>query len=193
MFPLGLCTAFLSADLLELWVGARYRDQAVLVVILVTASVAFTSQWPAGSVFQGMGRFGPFAVASLISGVANVTLSLLLVGPYGLVGVAVGTLVPSVAEAVFFAGPYTLRKLAIPARAFLRQVLVPTMVPAVPCAAVLLVAGRLGGEPSWLRLVATGALASGAYGIGYLLSPTATQERAVVATIVRRRPAGGQR
>lgn len=192
MFPLGLCAAFLSADLLELWVGARYRDQAVLVVILVTASVAFTSQWPAGSVFQGMGRFGPFAVASLISGVANVTLSLLLVGPYGLVGVAVGTLVPTVAEAFFFAGPYTLRKLGIPARAFLWQVLVPTMLPAVPCAAVLFAAGRLGGEPSWARLIATGALATGAYGLGYLLSPSARQERAVVAAMVRRRSATGR-
>jgi O-antigen/teichoic acid export membrane protein len=162
------------------------------VVILVTASVAFTSQWPAGSVFQGMGRLGPFAVASLISGVANVTLSLLLVGPYGLLGVAVGTLVPTVAEAFFFAGPYTLRKLGIPARAFLWQVLVPTILPALPCAAVLFAAGRLGGEPSWVRLIGTGALATGVYGLGYLLSPSARQERAVVAAMVRRRPATGR-
>jgi O-antigen/teichoic acid export membrane protein len=188
MFPLGLCTAFLSADLLELWVGAQYRDQAVLVVILVIASVAFTSQWPAGSVFQGMGRFGPFAVASLLSGVANVALSLLLVRPFGLVGVAVGTLVPTVLEAFFFAGPYSMRKLGIPGTALLRQVLAPTVLPALPCAAVLVAALGLGGEPSWVGLVVTGALATGVYLGGYLLAPAAGQERAVVTAIMRRRP-----
>ncbi len=186
MLPLALCAGFLSGDLLELWVGKQYRDQAVLVVVLVIASVAFTSQWPAGSVFQGMGRFGWFAVAGLVSGVLNVALTLALVKPYGLTGVVVGTLVPTLLEAFLFVLPYTLWKLSVPTGALVRQVLLPALLPVLPCVAVLIVAHRLVDHPSWPALSLTGVAAVVAYQTAYLLVPTAAAERALAVRLVRR-------
>lgn len=187
MLPMALCACFLSADLLELWVGAQYRGEARLVVVLVIASVAATSQWPAGSVFQGIGRFGPFAVGALVTGVATVALTLTLVRPYGLVGVVIGVLVPTVAEALFFVGPFTLRRLGVPASALAREVLLPVLLPMLPCVAVLLVARRLLDTASWPTLLLTGAVASAAYVGGYLLSPATDLERNMLVGLARRR------
>ncbi|HEY8720517.1 lipopolysaccharide biosynthesis protein [Pengzhenrongella sp.] len=186
MFPLALCAGFLAGDLLELWVGAKYRDQGVLVVVLVIASVAFTSQWPAGSVFQGIGRFGWFAVASLVSGVLNVALTVFLIKPYGLMGVAVGTLVPTVLEALACVLPYTLWKLGIPVGAVVRQVLIPTVLPVAPCVGVLLLAARLVDQPSWPALILTGLAGGAAYAVAYLFIPAAAAERALAARTLRR-------
>ncbi|WP_377640282.1 lipopolysaccharide biosynthesis protein [Oryzobacter terrae] len=185
--PFGLVTAFLAADLLEAWVGAAYRDQAPLVVVLVAAGVASTSQWPAGSVFQGMGRFGPFAVGALVTGVASVVLAVVLVGPYGLTGVAVATLVPTVLEALFFVGPFALRRLGVDLRTLLGTALVPAVVPAVPCAALLLWATRTLDTSGWLALLATGAAAIAVYLAGYLAVPAARAEREALSRAVRLR------
>jgi O-antigen/teichoic acid export membrane protein len=184
VLPLALCLGFLAGDLLELWVGEEYRDSAVLVVVLVIASVAFTSQWPAGSVFQGIGRFGWFAVASLVSGALNVLLTIVLVQRYGLIGVVFGTLVPTALEALCFVLPYAARKLDVSARAFTREVLVPAVLPAVPCAGVLLLAGWLTDRASWLALVVTAAVAAGAYLGTYLLLPAASAERALARRVL---------
>ncbi len=186
MLPVALCVGFLSGDLLELWVGPRYRGQAVLVVLLVIASVVITSQWPAGPIFQGTGRFGWFAVASLTSGVANVVLTLVLIQPYGLVGVVVGTLVPNVLEAVLFVLPYTLWRLQIRMVVYLREALAPALLPAIPSAAVLTVSREIVSEPSWLSLVLTGVAAVLAYAVAYLAVPSAVAERSLAAAAVRR-------
>lgn len=187
MLPLALCAGFLAGDLLELWVGEQYRQQAVLVVVLVIASTATTSQWPAGSVFQGMGRFGWFAVAALVSGVLTVILILILVRPYGLIGVVIGVLVPALLESFLFVLPYTLRTLQVGAGQAVRQVVLPTLLPAFPCAAVLVGADRVIDGPSWPTLVLTGMLAVAVYLGGYLLMPSASTERAMMARLLRRR------
>ncbi|HEX2175487.1 MAG TPA: oligosaccharide flippase family protein [Nocardioidaceae bacterium] len=185
MLPLALCAAVLAGDLLELWVGAEYRDNAALVVVLVLASVALTSQWPAGSVLQGMDRFGPVAVAALVSGVANVILTIALVGPYGLMGVALGTLVPTVAEAFLFVLPFTLRALHVPFRQLVTHVAAPVLLPVAPCVLVLLLTQRLVPGPTWLGVIASGLLAVAVYQAVYLLMPIASQERALVTRRLR--------
>lgn len=186
MLPLALCASFLAGDLLELWVGPRYRGEAVLVILLVIASVVITSQWPAGSIFQGTGRFGWFAVASLTSGVANVLLTLILIQPYGLIGVVVGTLVPNVLEALMFVLPYTLWRLRIRLVEYLREAIAPALLPAIPSAAVLVVSGEIVSQPSWFSLGVTGAAAVLAYAAAYLAVPSAAAERSVAARAVRR-------
>jgi O-antigen/teichoic acid export membrane protein len=180
MLPLATCAALLAGDLLQLWVGAEYRDHAALVAILVAASVALTSQWPAGSVLQGINRFGPVAAAALVSGVANVTLTLALIGPYGLIGVALGTLIPTVAEAFLFVLPFTLRVLRVRVRDLAAQALLPVVVPLLPCVLVLLAADRLTGSVSWPSLLITGLAAVAVYEAVYLMLPAARRERRMV-------------
>lgn len=186
MLPLALCTAFLAGDLLELWVGEEYREHAPLVVLLVAASVAATSQWPAGAVFQGTGRFGWLAVTSIVTGVLTVAMTVVLVQSNGLVGAAVGSAVPSVLEAFGFVLPYAMHRLGVPVGVLVRQVVVPTALPVLPCVLVLVVAASVVDQPSWAALVVTGAVALVAYGLVYLMVPAAQEERALAGRAVRR-------
>src|SRR5262249_50375839 len=90
--PFGCTLVILARPILTLWVGADYADYAHLVTILVVASLIDTSQWPGGSVLQGMARHRPLAIISVGTGVTNLALSIVLVRNLGLTGVALGTL-----------------------------------------------------------------------------------------------------
>ncbi len=132
-----------------------------------------------------MGRFGPFAVGALVTGVLSVALAVVLVGPYGLEGVAVAMLVPTVLEALFFVGPFAIRRLGVDLRSLLEVALVPAVLPAVPCAALLLWATRTFDTSGWLALLATGAAGLAVYVAGYLAMPAAGTEREALARALR--------
>lgn len=139
--PLGLVLSILAAPLLGAWVGSTYTQYAPLVMILVMAGLIDMSQWAASHVLQGMERHHPLAVISIGSALANLVLSLILVQTWGLIGVAIGTLIPTTIECLFFVMPYTMRVTGVNARQALREIFLPGLLPAIPAAAVL----------AWLR------------------------------------------
>jgi O-antigen/teichoic acid export membrane protein len=52
------------------------------------------AQQPGITLIYGLGEVGMFAKVSLIEAIGNLALSIILVGPYGLLGVALGTAIP---------------------------------------------------------------------------------------------------
>lgn len=193
MVPLALTVSWLAADFLELWVGANYREYADLVVLLVGASVAFTSQWPAGAIFQGMGQFGALSVAALVSGLSTVGLTLWWVGPYGLTGVAMGTLVPMVAEAALFTLPFSVRKLQVAWKDLLRQVVLPLVVPTFACAGVLWLSERWTEQASWLGMTVTSLACWSVFATIYLALPGAGEERRLAWRVLQQLARRGER
>jgi hypothetical protein len=67
----------------------------------------------------------------------NLGLSIALVRPLGITGVALATLIATAAEMFFFVFPFALRVADVDARSALEQVLVPTLVPAIPAVGAL--------------------------------------------------------
>jgi O-antigen/teichoic acid export membrane protein len=191
MLPAGLVAAFLAGDLLELWVGPEFRSQAPVVVLLVLASIASTSQWPAGAMFQGMGRFGAFAVGALVTGLVSLVLSIVLVRDHGLVGVAVATLVPMTLEALFFVGPFAIRRLGVDVRSLMVTAVLPALVPALACGAVLLVCTWALDTSTWPALLGSAALSTAAYLLGYLAMPGTEGERVALGRLLRSARPGG--
>lgn len=122
----------LAGPVLGAWVGSSYRPYSYLVVFLGIALLLDTSTTPAGSVMQAMGRLRPIALASFFSGVTNLVLSIILVQRIGLVGVALGTLIPTAVESLGFMPIFVMRELDLRPRALLRGILFPVIVPAVP-------------------------------------------------------------
>lgn len=68
-----------------------------------------TSQWPASLVLQGMARHRPIALMGIGSGIVNLVLSILLIRWIGIMGVALGTLVPTDLECFGFVLLYAMR------------------------------------------------------------------------------------
>lgn len=175
------------ADLiLTAWVGAEYASAASLVIILSLASVALTSSYPAGSILQGIGRFRLIAVSSLISGLANLALSIYLAANVGVVGVAVGTLIPTTAEALLVVTPYSMHVLGVSLRDLMFRVWGPIAIATLPAAAVMLLLRATFDLTNLVTLIPAAAVGGGTYLLAYFAFPQTAREREVVLDVARR-------
>jgi O-antigen/teichoic acid export membrane protein len=185
--PVGGILAYLAGPILTVWVGPMYADAAPLVWILVAATAVDSVLWPAGSVMQALSRHRPLALMAIGSGVANLTLSILLVQRVGPFGVALGTLVPASVEALVFVLPFSARVLNITVRQVAREVILPGLAPLLPMYSVLAILVGFGlVEPS--GLVAIACLATVAlfvYAATYLSLGPGAAERHVLWSLVR--------
>lgn len=76
------------------WAGADYSG-AVPVLIIISAAYAFAlSQNPSIILLYAMNKHHYYAFYTILEAAANVLLSILLVGQYGILGVALGTAIP---------------------------------------------------------------------------------------------------
>jgi len=175
--PLAVGVIVFAQPFLMAWVGAPYDQYAYLVVILTLASLMDTSQWPAGAILQGMGRHRLLALITLGSALANLGLSLLLVRPLGLAGVALGTLIPTTIESLFFVLPYVMRVNRISLRIVLTEIYLPALLPAVPMAIVLYGLREIFQPVSLIAIAALGGLGLLVYVIGYAIMGAGRVER----------------
>ncbi|MDQ3880804.1 MAG: oligosaccharide flippase family protein, partial [Chloroflexota bacterium] len=164
---LALTVAILASAILEVWVGAAYAPYGYLVAILAAVVVIDTLGWTAGSVLTGLGLHRPLAWMATGNAAVKVVLSIILVHPFGLPGVAVAAIVPSAVEAAFFVMPYSLRALGVRASEFAAQVVFPNVLPTAVMLAALVVAATLTDTDSAAALAATLPLAFLAYFVAY--------------------------
>ncbi|HZT09026.1 MAG TPA: oligosaccharide flippase family protein [Chloroflexota bacterium] len=156
--PLGCILALLAGPLLEAWVGESFADAAAVVVVLTIASLFDAFLMPAGAILQGMNRHRPLAIMAVASGVTNLALSVVLASQLGIMGVAVGTLIPTVFECTVMVMPYAMRVVGITPKQLVMQAIWPALVPTIPMAIALYALERA-VRPTSLPTVASLALA----------------------------------
>jgi O-antigen/teichoic acid export membrane protein len=183
LLPIACTIVILARSILMAWVGASYASYAYLVFILTLASVIVTSQWPAGSILQGMGRHRLLALTSLGSGLVNLLLSIALVRKFGLTGVALGTLIPTTAEAIGFVLPYGMWVIGVSGTQVLRESYLPALMPAIPMVIVLYSLERLVVLSSLLSIAVVAAIGLLVYVIGYLSVGASRTERQAYRSI----------
>ncbi len=143
IFPICAVLVILGKSVIEVWVGKKYVAQSYPVLLLMLLpSTLMLAQAASGRVLFGMGKHRTWAIVTLMEGLANILLSILLVRPYGIVGDAVGTAIPLTATMIFFLPGHVCRKLAIPIRTLLREAYVLPLLVCVPTVATLLLMKR---------------------------------------------------
>ena len=182
--PLACGIVFLARPFLAVWVGAQYADYSYLAILLVAASLLDTSQWPAGSVLQGMAKHRWLAVMSFGSAIANVTLSVLLIKPLGLLGVALGTLIPTTIQCLFFVLPYAMRINGVSMRTAIMEMFLPAFVPVIPMAAALYGLRELIQPASYVSIALVGGLSLIVYAAGYLSIGASPSERQAIRGLI---------
>lgn len=181
--PFGCILAILAAPLLSVWVGETYAPYAPLVVILTLAGLVDMSQWSASHVLQGMARHQPLAYMSIGSGIANLILSAILIQPFGLVGVALGTLIPTTVESFGLVMPYAMRVVGVSKRQALTEIFLPSGLPALPTASLLYLLREMFQPDGWIVLGALGLVGIGVYVSVYLVVGASELERRAYAHI----------
>lgn len=175
--PVAIGLAVLSPQILTLWVGADYARYSDLVVILAAHGMIDTMLWPGVMVLMAIERHRPLAWMALGNGIANLGLSLVLVRPFGLMGVAVGTVVPASLEAFLLVIPYAMRTIGVSPGTVVKQVYLPVALPALLLAAVLGAARKTADTSSVGALVAITVSGAIVYVSAYVAVGASSAER----------------
>ena len=121
VFPLCIILIVLGKPIIEAWVGARYLDSYSVLIVLIIPRTLYFAQSTSIRILLGMGRHRLLASVLLLEGVANLLLSLLLVRPLGIVGVAWGTAIPLACTSLLFLPRHLCTVLGMPLGTFLSR------------------------------------------------------------------------
>jgi O-antigen/teichoic acid export membrane protein len=186
---IGISLVILAGPILTIWVGEEFAEFAYLIMILTLASFIDIPTWPAGFVLQGMGKHRYTAFMAIFTGIANLVLSLILVQRLGLIGVALGTLIPTTIFALGFTLPYAIRVIGVTAQEMYKNVLFPVFIPMIPASLITYLLRELIEPVTILPTLLIATLGSFLYLSGYLIASNRYFEgkllREMITKIVR--------
>ncbi len=107
------------------WIGPEFASAGPVLVILAGAMVLATVEGVAASVLAMTGHHRATSRAALVSALVNIVASLLLIRSYGILGVAIGTLIAGLSIDVVIVPRLAFRAYGVRAMDFVRHVLVP--------------------------------------------------------------------
>jgi O-antigen/teichoic acid export membrane protein len=165
---IGCPLIILRKSLLILWVGMGYAEYGHLVLILTLAYLIEASQWSAGFILQGMARHRLMAVMAICSALGNLALSVALVRPFGLTGVALGTLIPITVFRLAVFLPYSMRVIGVSKTQVGKEVFLPAFLPAIPVVVLLYIIQHAITPSSLLSIIVVTGISFLVYLIGYL-------------------------
>ena len=135
----GLFLIVLGPRFIAWWVDPSFEQPAgqVLQILMLSYVVFLPVRGVALPMLMGLGKAGLPTIGFLVTGIVNLALSIALVGPMGLAGVALGTAIPNVLfAAVVFV--QACREMKVPIGKFFQYVVPRAVVGAVPALALLL-------------------------------------------------------
>jgi O-antigen/teichoic acid export membrane protein len=137
VLPIAVVLIVMAQPLVTAWVGAEMIVAAAVIQILAVAVVLRVGNATSTTVLKGAGQVRRVAIVNIVTGVVNLALSAALVGPLGLIGVALGTVVPVAIASTCVLFPDACRRVGLGiGHAFSRAVW-PAVWPAVVTGAAL--------------------------------------------------------
>ena len=135
----GLFLIVLGPRFIAWWVDPSFERPAgqVLQILMLSYLIFLPVRGVALPILMGLGKPGLPTIGFLVAGVINLGLSIALVRPLGLAGVALGTAIPNVLFAVLVF-VQACRELEVPVREFVRYVIPRATLGALPVLALLL-------------------------------------------------------
>ncbi len=189
--PACLLLAIFARPFLSAWAGPQYGAVAPVMVILLVPLVFTLSQTPSFSAFVGLGRVRVNGLLTLVSAVVNIGLSIYLAAGLGLglVGIALGTAITYFLRTGLFSPWYVCRVTGQPLTVYLRRVMLPPMLAAIPLVALAFLA-RATLQPHTLpSIAAVMALITLVYWLLAWRWVLTEEDRRVVLRLLRRDPA----
>src|ERR1017187_2587808 len=124
------------------------KSCATILAVLALPQLFSMSQYASGIILLGMSRHKILAQVAAVEGVLNLVLSIVLVKHMGLMGVAVGTVVPHAISVVVVIPLYTLRATGLSVREYIAQAYARPLLSAIPTGALCYVLSTVIHGPS---------------------------------------------
>jgi O-antigen/teichoic acid export membrane protein len=133
--PMTLTLILRGPSFIGLWMGPQYAHQSGIVLIILNIALFFSyANRTAGAIAYGMEKHKIQAVWAIGEGIANLTLSIILALRYGIYGVALGTMIPSLfVQFVFWPG-YISKLVGLSRYEVIFHVWAPVIIGSVPFA-----------------------------------------------------------
>ena len=100
------------------WIGAGHEQSYLIAVVLAVGFMTEVFLLPLTNWLYASANHKMLAIANIIEAMVNVALSIILGRKFGLVGVAIGTVVPLLLMQLFWVLPQASRLLEVPIRRF---------------------------------------------------------------------------
>jgi O-antigen/teichoic acid export membrane protein len=143
VLPIAIVLIVLARPLVRAWVGQKMIESASVIQILAFAVAFRVGNATGTSLLKGSGKVRYLAIVNIVTGIVNLALSAVLVRPFGLEGVAWGTLAPIAFSSMFLLFPAACRRVELPVLHAVRSAIWPTVWPAVVCGLLLLATSRI--------------------------------------------------
>jgi O-antigen/teichoic acid export membrane protein len=137
MISLPILITFIvrGPSFIGLWMGPEYAHSSGIVLIILSIALFFSyANRTAGAIAFGVEKHKTTALWSIGEGVANLALSILLVHWYGIYGVAIGTMVPSLFVQVILWPRYISKLVGLSSFEVIWQIWGPMLLASVPFA-----------------------------------------------------------
>jgi O-antigen/teichoic acid export membrane protein len=191
--PLATVLGLTARPLVILWVGPNFEGSVNVIYILSIVVALRVGNATSTVILKGSGLHKILAISNLSMAISNLVLSVLLVRWYGLIGVAIGTLIPMAVFSMFVVFPVACRRVQISRWTVFRESIWPAAWPAVVMAAFILLARRY-GDASWSWMMVQAMVAALIYAALFLSFAISRTERDWYFNKVRevfRRPVAG--
>lgn len=193
MIPVVMGAMLLAEDFYRLWIGSSYlsgspfHSVALILQVLLLSTVTSFSTSIAQQILIGAGRVRPVAIALIIGSAINLTFSVILIFFYGLVGMAIATVIASVVIDLI-AMPLMLQKtLGFSVITFLRNSCIRPVVAGIFQLILMISINLLCPAGNFVQLVLQGLLAgSGALAILILIGLTREDRQRFLVEPLRR-------
>lgn len=129
ILPIGAGVCLVGSSFIGLWIGPEFGESSDLLILLLVLFTAFPFIDPFCSRYlTAIGKHGIFAKLTPVSALLNLVISVALVHKFGIIGVAVGSVIP-----VFIFVPvylaYTCKQLGVSVWDYLRECIFPALLP----------------------------------------------------------------
>jgi O-antigen/teichoic acid export membrane protein len=150
--------SYFGPMLMQTWIRQLYPQSQMILLILLAGQLIGTPMKVVTSVLFGMGHVRRPSVYYVIEALANFTLSLVLIQSLGLVGVALGTVIPLWLVELGLLLPYAMNVLDIKPRQLLIDAAAPYLAPLVALVGYsYVVSQRIAIEARWSHMVVVAA------------------------------------
>ncbi|MFL6213178.1 MAG: oligosaccharide flippase family protein [Blastocatellia bacterium] len=184
VLPMSAGLVLLAEPLVQAWVGPNFQGSVPIIYVLAAAITVRVATSPASMLLKGAERHRLVAFVNLVMALTNLILSIVLVRWFGLIGVALGTLIPVVlgAGAVIF--PAACRRVEMPVINALGEAVWPALWPVALMVLMLAATRNLFGAN--LIYIALQCIAAGlVYALVFLLFAIRHDERQWYADKIR--------
>ncbi|MCW8931852.1 MAG: polysaccharide biosynthesis C-terminal domain-containing protein [Gammaproteobacteria bacterium] len=127
----AIMAALLGPDFISLWIGSRYSEAGtnVLYVLILFTIIPLLNPFSQRYLIA-IGEHGIFARLEPIAALANILLSIWLVVDYGLVGIALGSMIPALLVNILYL-KRTCFLLEISVLSYIKDCWLPSVLPAI--------------------------------------------------------------